>query len=310
MASRKRDEFSKLVKATLRDRVGSVCSQPACGKATVGPDVSSEDRAAVIGVAAHICAAASGGPRYDAKQTPIERASILNAIWLCANCAALIDKNAGRGYSVRQLNKWKNDAEAQAHDALLSSAAYRRPPWLERLSTVHYANVPRLAQMLSVEGIPDSVIETLQNGFPTSGMIVQELVALEKAIEAANVEALPLDDILPPSEDIVGSVISFHHNCMTKNGVIDREEVSPKWISDFNQERSPHFYIKIRGTRLNFPYDPRWVTTTTAYSDFRAGRIKFAGLGVVKRISGDLTEVIVSPLLVGLPRHPAWDGLL
>lgn len=186
MASRKRDDFSAVVKATLRDRVGGLCSQPSCQKATVGPDISSDDKAAVIGVAAHICAAALGGPRYDEQQTPKERASISNGIWMCASCAALIDKNAGRGYNVKKLTKWKEDAEKHAHEALLSNAAYKRPAWLERLTTIHYANVPRLAQMLPAGNLPEYVIQTLEGGFPSQGMIVRELVALEKAIESAN----------------------------------------------------------------------------------------------------------------------------
>lgn len=296
MSSRRRDESSNTVKVTLRDRVSGLCSQPACRKPTVGPDAAVENKAAVIGIAAHICAAAPGGPRFDPSQTPKERTSITNAIWLCGNCASLIDKSSGRGYSIKQLRRWKSEAEAQAHKALLSSAAYKRPAWLERLSTIHYANVSRLAQMLPGD-IPEAVIETLENGFPTSGWIVRELHAVDKAVEAANVEAILLDDILPPSEEIVGSIVSFHHSCLTKNGVIDRNNVSDKLVRNFDQKHSPHFYIKARNTKVLFPYDPRWITTSTAYSDFRGGRRRFAGFGVVKHVSDDLSEVIVSPCL-------------
>ena len=40
---------------------------------------------------AHICAAAQGGPRYDASMTPEERKSFENGIWLCQSCSKLID---------------------------------------------------------------------------------------------------------------------------------------------------------------------------------------------------------------------------
>jgi hypothetical protein len=45
-------------------------------------------------------------------QTPAERESISNAIWLCATCAALIDKNQGIDYPADHLRRWKRDHEA------------------------------------------------------------------------------------------------------------------------------------------------------------------------------------------------------
>jgi ribosomal protein L37AE/L43A len=47
-----------------------------------------------IGVAAHISGAAPGGPRYDASMSSEARKSINNGIWLCANCARLVDGDA------------------------------------------------------------------------------------------------------------------------------------------------------------------------------------------------------------------------
>ena len=44
-----------------------------------------------IGTAAHICAAAPGGPRYDADMSSNERSGIDNGIWLCAHDGRLID---------------------------------------------------------------------------------------------------------------------------------------------------------------------------------------------------------------------------
>jgi hypothetical protein len=44
-------------------------------------------------------------------QTPAERAAILNAIWLCATCSTLIDKNNGMDYPANHLRRWKRDHE-------------------------------------------------------------------------------------------------------------------------------------------------------------------------------------------------------
>ena len=63
MNNDKRDNFTNAVKNKLAKRVMYVCSNPNCRKMTIGPD--SKNGINNIGVAAHICAAAPGGPRYD-----------------------------------------------------------------------------------------------------------------------------------------------------------------------------------------------------------------------------------------------------
>lgn len=104
-----RDDFSERTKTILRDRVGCKCSNPSCRKETSGPHPN-PDKRVLIGQAAHISAAAPGGPRYDESLTSEERKSVSNGIWLCENCAKLIDSNPAE-YPVALLNKWKADAE-------------------------------------------------------------------------------------------------------------------------------------------------------------------------------------------------------
>lgn len=75
------------------------------------------ERAINIGEAAHICAAAPGGKRYDVSMTPLERSNINNGIWLCRSCAALIDRDE-KYYTVELLRRWKERAESDAHQAI------------------------------------------------------------------------------------------------------------------------------------------------------------------------------------------------
>ena len=105
-----RDDFSKATKDKLAKRVGFHCSL--CDTPTSGP---SEDNNGVtmIGEAAHICAASPGGPRYDANMTSDKRSSIDNGIWLCANCARKIDRDATK-YTVDSLKTLKEQAEQRA----------------------------------------------------------------------------------------------------------------------------------------------------------------------------------------------------
>lgn len=115
---RRRDDFKPTVKIQLAQRVGYLCSNPQCQRLTVGPR-RGEDSANSIGVAAHIKAASPGGARYDYSQSPTERASAGNGIWLCADHAHLIDHNP-KEFTVEKLKKWKEEAEERAFQQLVS----------------------------------------------------------------------------------------------------------------------------------------------------------------------------------------------
>jgi hypothetical protein len=72
-------------------------------------------------VAAHIAAAASGGPRYDACLSNTQRSSSSNGLWLCQNCGKLVDSDES-GHDVVQLERWKREAEERARQMLAAGA--------------------------------------------------------------------------------------------------------------------------------------------------------------------------------------------
>lgn len=109
LMANKRDDFSSATKELLANRVGRKCSNPMCRKLTCGANENPE-KITNIRVAAHICAAAKGGPRYDANMTPQERKSFENGIWLCQSCSKLIDTDTTR-YTKDTLQSWKRIAE-------------------------------------------------------------------------------------------------------------------------------------------------------------------------------------------------------
>ena len=112
-----RDDFSKGTIRIVRDRVNGLCSFPGCNVVTIGASMENNTSVSNIGVAAHICAAAKGGPRYDEKMTPEQRKSVDNCIWLCQGHAKLIDTDV-ETYTVEKLHQWKKDAEKTASLAL------------------------------------------------------------------------------------------------------------------------------------------------------------------------------------------------
>ncbi|WP_395687592.1 hypothetical protein [Caenimonas koreensis] len=48
--------------------------------------------------------------------TPVERSDVANGIWLCANCATLIDRDQ-QAYPPQLLRRWRHDAETKARRA-------------------------------------------------------------------------------------------------------------------------------------------------------------------------------------------------
>jgi hypothetical protein len=114
------DDFSEPAKRALAARVGNLCSNAECRALTSGPQ-DDPAKALNLGVAAHVTAASPGGPRYDPDLLPEERDSPTNGIWLCQNCAKLIDNDPAR-FTVEILLKWKSAAESEARNRIGKTA--------------------------------------------------------------------------------------------------------------------------------------------------------------------------------------------
>lgn len=125
MTKQNRDNFTSATKSKIAKRAGWLCSFPACRAATVGA-TSDADGVIVVGTAAHICAAAPGGPRYDEKQSPEERSSVTNGIWMCRNHGTAIDSTDSK-FTVAQLLEWKKQAENESRLHVLRNDAVCGP---------------------------------------------------------------------------------------------------------------------------------------------------------------------------------------
>jgi len=125
-----RDDFTEEVKRAIAARVGNLCSNPDCRALTSGPQ---EDpaRALNVGVAAHITSAAPGGPRYDPLLSADSRRHPDNAIWLCQNCAKLVDNDPSQ-FEESLLRAWKTVAEHRALSSIGKTAAAPAEPESQR----------------------------------------------------------------------------------------------------------------------------------------------------------------------------------
>lgn len=89
----------------------------------------SEDRKSgltLIGVAAHITAAAPGGPRYDPLMGDHERSSESNGIWTCQTHAKFVDDNPSI-CTIDELQRWKRLHEKWVFDRVASGAELPLP---------------------------------------------------------------------------------------------------------------------------------------------------------------------------------------
>jgi len=116
VTKRNRDDFLQTTVRKVATRAGWLCSFPGCRAFTVGADLG--EGIINIGTAAHICAAAPGGPRYDENMSPQERSSANNGIWMCRDHGKAID-SADPEFTVERLREWKSQAEQEARQRVL-----------------------------------------------------------------------------------------------------------------------------------------------------------------------------------------------
>jgi hypothetical protein len=129
-----RDDFSQQTKMEIAKSVGYRCTNPDCTRPTVSANAA-QDGIITIGVAAHICAASAGGPRYNALQTSEARRAKDNGIWLCQNCGKLIDSDETK-FTEEVLRDWKRDAQARAFRELVAPSLSAPTEEAARFSSV------------------------------------------------------------------------------------------------------------------------------------------------------------------------------
>ncbi|MEZ9776377.1 hypothetical protein [Vibrio sp. 10N.261.54.A5] len=149
-SNHKRHDFLDTTKRLLREHVANLCSKPDCRVLTTASKIDGCS-SSNVGVAAHICAAAPGGPRYKLEQTEAERKHYDNGIWLCTTCSRLIDVDDD-SYSEELLHDWKSHALAYARDnigkqllpkeEIESKALKNTLDYVSGKDSIFYASVP------------------------------------------------------------------------------------------------------------------------------------------------------------------------
>lgn len=160
-----RDDFSPKTRKNLAARAGHACSNPDCRRLTAGAALGDDAKAINVGIAAHIKAAAPGGPRYDPQQSAEERQHASNGIWLCSAHAKQIDDDPVH-FTVEKLKAWKKQAEEISAFAILTlqapSASAAQPEaapptfeYAQRLGLSPHDNIDSVAKRLRAAAARD-----------------------------------------------------------------------------------------------------------------------------------------------------------
>jgi hypothetical protein len=129
-----------------------------------------------IGEAAHITAASPGGPRYDASLTSAERSGQENGVWLCASCAALVDRDPV-AFPAERLRGWRDDAEVSA--ALALEERGRLPSSAEGVCFEAECLMPRLIQEMRDDVHADETQLIRKFGLkPSRGVLLGSIPAI------------------------------------------------------------------------------------------------------------------------------------
>lgn len=125
MAKKSRDDFAVKTVLQIAKRAGWLCCFPSCRTPTVGATEDGQGEIN-IGTAAHICAAAPGGPRYDKNMSEDERSSADNGIWMCRDHGKAIDSDV-KQFTATVLREWKREAELNSWRRVLRNEVASAP---------------------------------------------------------------------------------------------------------------------------------------------------------------------------------------
>lgn len=292
---------SPVVKRIVWIRDGGCCAM--C-RERVFLDGREDQPAQFRGEVAHIVAERRDGPRGDSPLTPQQRNHESNLLLLCFDHHSEIDTNVD-AYPVASLHSLKSQ-----HAAWLAERLRLETKWTTKLHNFYYLNVPRLLVLSALSGRSldlsryGHIVALHELGWELNGL----MMGFESLLKQVDLKAITLEQAIALGSDARGAVVSFNQQFRTKN--IDMPESPEGYLTAVrgNPAKDPQIYAMFGKRRITLVVDPRWITTTTAFVQFRpsGGRGDFAGLGLVNAIRDD--GVSVTPLVIGLPSNPFMEA--
>lgn len=264
----------------------------------VGGRVSS-----LVGEIAHIVGETKRAARGTSDLSASERSEPENLLLLCRKDHKIVDDDPIQ-YPVEKLHRIKAD-----HIVWIAESLVKPKPWRSNISQLTYINVPRLCEQSELQGLQVDLrsYKESQTLHSLGWDLNHVMSAFQTVLAHLSVDAVPIQGIRL-HEGFIGTPISFDRQTFrTKNvpfEVSSRVQDLPKFTG--NLAKDPHIYARMGQFRIVLFVNPRWITTSTAFTLFRpsSGQSIFSGLGRVTGVDYEAAVITVTPLVMGVPKGP------
>ncbi|WCE05808.1 hypothetical protein PJ250_07635 [Pseudoxanthomonas sp. JBR18] len=237
-----------------------------------------------------------------------ERNDSANLLLLCRDHHKIVDDSPVT-YPVEVLHELKEE-----HLAWVASSLLKPRAWRSNISQLTYINVPRLCEQAEMCGyhVDLSSYKNNQTLHSLGWELNRVMAAFQAVLSHLSIDAIPVRDLIL-HEAAVGAAISFdRQRVRTKNVPMDVLN-DPSKLRKFTGSltKDPHIYCQLGDFKLVMLIDPRWITTSTAFTLFRpsSGQSVFAGIGRVTGVDYETRIVTATPWVLGLPHSPLEDAI-
>jgi hypothetical protein len=257
----------------------------------------------LIGEVAHIVGETIAAARGVSPLSLVDRNEAENLILLCRDHHKIVDDDPAT-YPVDRLHRVKTD-----HLSWIATSLVKPQVWRSTISQLTYINVPRMCEQAEMHGYRVDLSHHRENQTLHSlGWDLNHLMSAFQAILARlYVDAVSLQDAFF-HDSMIEAALSFdRQRFRTKNVPMDGLVGASK-AQKFtgNLANDPHIYCQRGSFKIVIFVDPRWITTSTAFTLFRSssGQSVFSGLGRITGVDYEAGIVTVTPWVIGVPRGP------
>lgn len=255
----------------------------------------------LIGEVAHIVGETRAAARGDSPLSVRERNEAENLLLLCREHHKIVDDDP-ESYSVDYLHQVK-----AAHLQWIAASLVKVQPWRSTISQLTYINVPRLCEQAEMHGYQVDLTHYKegQNLHSLGWSLNHVMSAFRVVLERLSFDAIPLKSAIL-HESIVGAAISFDRQRFRTKNISHDVPAGASKLKNFTGAlaKDSHIYCQVGCFKVVMFIDPRWITTSTAFTLFRpsSGQSVFSGLGRVTGVDYESGIVTVTPWAIGLPR--------
>ena len=184
-------------------------------------------------------------------------------------------------------------------------------PWRLNVSSFSYLNVPRLGEVAAMYGytvkLPDIPEKVALNelGYGLNSV----MQSFRATLENIAIQSVPASKIRFAHDGYIGQIISFDGlRFRTKNIPNTRPDSSIDVFFSGDLRKDPYVYKKFGSWTLIMNINPRWITTSTAYSLFKpsGGSSVFTGFARITDVELEDAHMRTTALAIGQPQ-PAFD---